>query len=161
MLSSSGGINLNLLDNFHESLYSKLTPTELDSVSYWERKMAEGATDHFTRLQRGKYLAPAYVMDPQYYPVIAERLTQSNGTINRLMWNDLRKQKFNCASKLKSFDRPVLIIQGKQDIVSASTAEEAHAAFRNSRIVYMDHCIHYGWLDNPEVYFKEVIQFLQ
>ncbi|MBL0008445.1 MAG: hypothetical protein IPP25_15040 [Saprospiraceae bacterium] len=44
-------------------------------------QIAAGATDHYTRLQRRK-LAPAYVMDPQYYPVIAERLTQGNGTIN-------------------------------------------------------------------------------
>ena len=160
VLSSSGGINLKLLDYFRESLHSKLTATQLDSVNYWEGKIAAGATDHYTRLQRGKYLAPAYVMDPQYYPVIAERLTQGNGTINQLMWYDLRKQNFDCASKLKSFDRPVLIIQGKQDIVRASTAEEAHNAFTNSRIVYMDHCIHYGWLDNPEVYFREVIKFL-
>jgi proline iminopeptidase len=160
VLSSSGGINLKLLDYFRESLHSKLTPTQLDSVNYWERKIAAGETDHYTRLQRGKYLAAAYVMDPQYYPVIAERLTQGNGTINQLMWDDLRKQKFDCAPKLKSFMSPVLIIQGKQDIVRASTAEEAHKAFPNSRIVYMDHCIHYGWLDNPEVYFREVVRFL-
>lgn len=160
VLSSSGGINLRLLDYFRESLHSKLTATQLDSVNYWERKIAAGETDHYTRLQRGKYLAPAYVMDPQYYPVIAERLTQGNGTINQLMWDDLRTNKFDCASKLKSFTQPVLIIQGKQDIVRASTAEEAHKAFSNSRIVYMDHCIHYGWLDNPEVYFQEVIRFL-
>lgn len=160
VLSSSGGINLKLLDYFRESLHSKLNPTQLDSVNYWERKIAAGETDHYTRLQRGKYLAPAYVMDPQYYPVIAERLTQGNSTINQLMWDDLRKQNFDCASKLKSFGRPVLIIQGKQDIVRPSTAEEAHQAFINSRIVYMDHCIHYGWLDNPEVYFREVVRFL-
>lgn len=160
VLSSSGGINLKLLDYFRESLHSKLTATQIDSVNYWERKIAAGATDHFTRLQRGKYLAPAYVMDSMYYPVIAERLTQSISIINQLMWENLRKQNFDCAPKLKSFDRPVLIIQGKQDIVRASTAEEARKAFRNSRIVYMDHCIHYGWLDNPEVYFREVIQFL-
>lgn len=160
VLSSSGGINLKLLDYFRESLHSKLTAIQLDSVNYWERKIAAGETDHYTRLQRGKYLAPAYVMDPVYYPVIAERLTQGNGTINQLMWDDLRKQNFDCAAKLKSYLGPVLIIQGKQDIVRPSTAEEAHKAFLNSRIVYMDQCIHYGWLDNPEVYFREVIQFL-
>lgn len=160
VLSSSGGINLKLLDYFRESLHSKLTAVQLDSLNYWEGKIASGATDHATRLQRGKYLAPAYVMDPQHYPVIAERLTQGNGTINQLMWDDLRKQNFDCAPKLKSFTQPVLIIQGKQDIVRASTAEEAHKAFTNSRVVYMDHCIHYGWLDNPEVYFGEVVKFL-
>lgn len=160
VLSSSGGINLKLLDYFRESLHSKLTAVQLDSLNYWERRIAAGETDHYTRLQRGKYLAPAYVMDPQYYPTIAERLTQGNGVINQLIWDDLRKQNFDCASKLKSFDRPVLIIQGKQDIVRPSTAEEAHEAFSNSRIVYMDHCIHYGWLDNPEVYFREVVRFM-
>ncbi len=160
VLSSCGGINLKLLDYFRESLHSKLTATQLDSVLYWERKIAEGDTSRDTRLQRGKCLAPAYVMDPKHFPVIAERLAQSNSTINQLMWDDLRKHNFDCAPNLEPFYRPVLIIQGKQDIVRASTAEEAHKAFHNSRIVFIDHCIHYGWLDNPEVYFREVLRFL-
>ncbi len=160
ILSSSGGIDLGLLSYFRESLNSKLTPTQLDSIAYWEGQIAAGDTSHFARLARGRNLAPAYVQDPKYIPVIAERLTQGNSTLNQLMWHDMRRIDFNCAEKLKSYTGSVLIIQGRQDIIRPQTVEAAQRAFSNSRVVYMEHCGHYGWLDNPEVYFKEVVGFL-
>ncbi len=161
ILSSSGGVDLGLLTDVQSSIDSKLTKTELDSVNYWSAKIAAGDTSHFARLHRGLNLAHAYVINPKFIPVIGERLTQGNQTVNQLIWNDLQRINFNCTEKLKSYNKPVLIIQGKEDIVSKAIAEKSHQAFKNSRIVYMDHSIHYGWLDNPEVYFKEVNEFLK
>ncbi len=160
ILSSSGGIDLGLLSYFRESLNSKLTPTQLDSIAYWEGQIAAGDTTHYARLARGRNLAPAYVQDPKFIPSIAERLTQGNSTLNQLMWQDMRKINFNCAEKLKSYTGPVLIIQGRQDLIRPETVEAAQRAFSNSRVVYMEHCGHYGWLDNPEVYFSAVKNFL-
>lgn len=161
ILSSSGGIDLDLLNYFNESLNSRLSKEAQDSISYWTQKINSGDTSHHAKLQRGRFLAPAYVVDEKFIPVIAERLTQGNQTINQLIWEDMRKLNFNCAGKLKTFKKPVLIIQGKQDLVKAGTAEKAHQAFVNSKVVYMDHCSHYGWLDNKEVYFKEINTFLK
>ncbi len=161
ILSSSGGIDLELLSYVRSSIDSRLSKTDLDSVNYWAAKIEDGDTSHYARLERGKHLAPAYVLNPKYLPTIAERLTQGNSEINQLMWANLRKIKFDCSEKLKSFDKPVLIIQGKEDIVRLETAEKAHRILSNSKLVIMDHCIHYGWLDNPEVYFKEVTDFLK
>jgi proline iminopeptidase len=161
ILSSSGGIDLDLLTYIQASINSKLGKNDLDSVNYWNIKINNGDTSYYARLERGKHLAPAYVLDKKYIPVIAERLTQGNATINQLIWTDLQKINFNCSDKLKTFDKPVLIIQGKQDIIIPQTAEKAHRAFVNSKVVFMEHCIHYGWLDNEEVYFGEINSFLK
>ncbi len=161
ILSSSGGIDLDLLNYVQVEINSKLSKEDLDSVNYWTNKITEGDTSHYAKLERGKHLAPAYVIDKKFIPVIAERLTQGNATVNQLIWTDLQKINFNCFDKLKTFDKPVLIIQGKQDIIKAETAEKAHKAFSNSKVVFMDHCIHYGWLDNEEVYFREINSFLK
>jgi proline iminopeptidase len=160
ILSSSGGIDLGLLNYVGEGITSKLSTTEKDSVNYWTKKIEEGDTSHYAQLQRGKHLAPAYILNKKFIPVIAERLTQGNGRINQLMWTDLQRINFNCAEKLQTYTKPVLIIQGKQDIIKPETAERAHEALRNSKVVYIDHSIHYGWLDNEEVFFKEVNSFL-
>jgi proline iminopeptidase len=160
ILSSSGGIDLELLQYVQASINDKLSPTDLDSVNYWSNKIAAGDTSHSALLERGKHLAPAYVMDKKFIPVIAERLTQGKPMINQLIWNDLQKINFDCAEKLKSFDHPVLIIQGKEDIIHPETAEKAHQVLPNSRVVLVDHSIHYGWLDNEAVYFKEINTFL-
>jgi proline iminopeptidase len=160
ILSSSGGIDLGLLNYAGKTIISKLSATERDSVNYWTKKIDEGDTSHYARLQRGKNLAPAYILDKKFIPIIAERLTQGNGTINQLMWTDLQKINFDCASTLRTYKKPVLIIQGKQDIIKPETAERAYEVFSNSKIVYIDHSVHYGWLDNKDVFFTEVNSFL-
>jgi proline iminopeptidase len=158
ILSSSGGIDLGLLSSL--SIQSKLTKQESDSLNYWNKKIEGGDTSYNARLRRGMALAPAYVFDKKYVPVIAERLTQGNATINTLVWSDLQKIKFDCAKKLSTFDKPVLIIQGDHDILDKTIALKEHKAFKNSTLVFLEHSAHYGWLDNTEAYLSAVEKFL-
>lgn len=160
ILSSSGGIDLDLLTYVRNAIDNQLGSDGLDSMQYWTRKIEQGDTSQYARLQRGKFLAPAYVENKAHYSAIAVRLSQSNSQINQLMWNNMHKIHFNCSEKLKSFDKPVLIIQGDHDIIQPQTAEKAHGILKKSRIVYLEHCKHFGWLDNPDVFYKEVTSFL-
>ena len=73
---------------------------------------------------------------------------------------DLQKIKFDCAKPLSSFNKPVLIIQGKEDIVNKNIALKAHEVLKNSKLVFIDKCVHYGWLDKPDEYFSEINKFL-
>jgi len=160
ILSSSGGIDLGLESYVGHSVNDKLSKKENDSLKYWNNKIDQGDTSYFARYRRGMALAPAYVHNKNNIPIIAERLTQGNSVITGLVWQDLDKIKFDCAPNLKNFNKPVLIIQGKEDIIMLQTAEYAHKVLKNSKLVIVDHCVHYGWLDNPQVYFKEVNSFL-
>jgi proline iminopeptidase len=160
ILSSSGGIDLDLLNSVSSSINSKLTQAEHDSVEYWTQKINNGDTSYYARLQRGTYLAPAYLYNKKNVPVIARRLTQSNSQINGLVWDDMNRIKFDCAEKLATFNKPVLIIQGKQDVLDASIAQKAHDVFKNSNLVMLDNCAHYGWLDRPEMYFDVLNKFI-
>ena len=132
----------------------------MGSLAYWNQKIANGDTSYHAKYQRGLALAPAYVYDRKYVPVIAERLTQSNMVINNLVWQDMQKIKFDCKKQLHTFGKPVLIIQGKQDIIELKTAQKAQEALSQSKLVLMDHCAHYGWLDRPDIYYPEIEQFI-
>ena len=160
ILSSSGGIDLGLQSYAEHSINEKLSIQENDSLRYWNDRIARGDTSYFARYRRGMAMASAYVYNKNNIPIIAERLTQGNSLVNGLVWQNLNKIKFNCAPKLRNFNKPVLIIQGKQDIIMLQTAEYAYKILKNSKIVIVDHCAHYGWLDNPQDYFKEVNFFL-
>src|SRR6478736_461530 len=160
ILSSSGGVDLGLFSDGGALINSRLSKSELDSMNYWSEKIAAGDKSYRAMMGRARNLAPAYVYDRKNIPVIAERLTQGNSTVNQLMWENLQAIKFDCSEQLKSFKQPVLIIQGKQDILKPEVAEKSHQAFKNSKLVWLDHCGHYGWLDNEDVYFKEIAQFL-
>lgn len=160
VLSSSGGIDLTLLKT--ENLIERnLSKVEKDSMNYWNDKIEKGDTSHEARLGRGRAMAPAYVYDRKYVPIIAERLTQGNSTINGLLWSDMQKTNFDCKEKLKKFKNPVLIIQGKQDVISNQIGELAHKTIPNSKLILLENCRHYGWLDSREKYFSEVNSFLK
>ncbi|MCL9806002.1 alpha/beta hydrolase [Flavobacterium amniphilum] len=161
VFSASGGIDLGLTKYASANIHSKLTKTERDSLAYYDAKIDNGDTSKKTQLGRGRALAPAYLYDKKYVPILAERLTQGNSTINGLVWNDLQKIKFDCKPKLKNFNQPVLIIQGKQDVIKPETAEIAHSVLKNSKVIYLDNCGHYGWLDAEEEYFKALFDFLK
>ncbi len=159
ILSSSGGIDLELLTagNF---ISSRLSKEELDELNFWRAKIDSGDTSHYAKLQRGKALASAYVFDKKNIPIIAERLTQGTPLINSLVWSDLQKINFDCSKELASFDKPVLIIQGKEDIVPEKLALKAHRILKNSKMVLLKDCVHYGWLDQPDEYFGEINKFI-
>ena len=66
----------------------------------------------------------------------------------------------DCSEKLSTFTKPVLIIQGKQDVLDQSIAQKAHAVLKKSNLVLLDNCAHYGWLDRPEMYFDVINKFI-
>ncbi|MDH7447491.1 alpha/beta fold hydrolase [Aquimarina sp. 2201CG14-23] len=160
ILSASGGLDLELLNYVGQNIADKLSKEETKNLQKWTQKINQGDTTYTARLQRGKALAPAYVVDKTHVPTIAERLTQGNSTINMLVFQNLRSIKYDCTEVLKSFQKPVLIIQGKQDIIDQKTAIKAHQIFPNSTLVLLDECGHYGWLDKKEEYLSEIYTFL-
>lgn len=54
-----------------------------------------------------------------------------------------------------------MVLQGKNDIISIETAQEIAEVFSNSKLVLIDNCGHYGWLDANEIYFKSIKEFLK
>lgn len=158
ILSSSGGLDMTLLNNLN--ITSHLTDLQRDSLNYWSNQIAQGDTTYNAKYQRGRNLAPAYLHDQSFAEVIAHRLTQSNLTVNRFIWQNMRKINFDCKNELKHFNKPVLIIQGKEDIIPLEIAQLAHHTFTNSQISIMPACGHYGWLEQPEIYFNDINRFL-
>jgi len=160
ILAASGGIDMELFDYVGSNITNKLGQSERDSMNYWDKKIDEGDTSHFARYHRALGLASAYVYDKKNIPIIAERLTQGVSRVNALVYKDLNKINFDCKKKLKDYKNPVLIIQGRQDIVGEMTAIKAHQVLSNSELVFINECVHYGWLDQQEKFMKEITNFL-
>ncbi len=157
--SSSGGMDLSLLNSLN--LTNRLSSTERDSLNFYNAKIDQGDNSYETLLGRGRFLAPAYLYNKKYIPIIAERLTQGNRIINNLVWADLRNMQYNVKKEMKMFKKPVLIIHGAHDIVERKIAETANSILPNSKLVLLQNASHYGWLEQPHQYFEEIEDFLQ
>jgi proline iminopeptidase len=156
--SSSGGMDLALLTSIN--IQNKLTEIEWDSLQYYRYKINEGDTSYATLLKRGEFMAPAYLYNREYIPLLAKRMTQGNMQINALVWSDLRRINYDAKGSMQSFEQAVLILHGKNDLLETSVAETAHRVLPNSQLELMDRCAHYGWLDRPDVYFKLIHDFM-
>ena len=156
--SSSGGMDLSLLSQF--DITAALTEAERDSLHFYSIKIAGGDTSRATQLKRAEFLAPAYVYDKKHIPVIAERLTQGNSTINSLLWEDMRQSNFDTKSLLQNFSKPVLILHGNNDVIDPELSKEAHQLLPKSRLVILPNTRHYGWLDAKDLYFSAISEFL-
>ena len=158
VLSSAGGLDMELFS--YLDIRSRLSEEERTQLSHWTRQIREGDTTYHARLQRGKNLAPAYLFDKSHVPAVAERLTQGNMQVNRLVLQNMQAIDFDCKAPLKDFHKPVLIIQGKQDLIDEKTVRKAAAVLPNDTLVFIDQCAHYGWLEQPDEYLGAIENFL-
>lgn len=159
ILSSSGGLSLEDLGEV--DIMGRLTEVERDSFTYWNNKLQGQPQDERILLKRNTFLASAYVVGNDHVSTIAERLGEVNRQLNAMVFSDMRRINFNCANEIKEFNRSVLILIGDQDIVSLAAAKRTDALLENSLLVVVPKSGHYGWLENPEVYYGALDEFLE
>jgi proline iminopeptidase len=161
ILSGSGGIDMEILDYFNANLQMRLSQAERDSLKYWNNILNKGDTTFTARYNKAKYLASAYLFNKKFIPVLALRLANAgNPEITGLVYKDLFKIRFDCKESLRNFSKPVLIIQGRQDIVGSGTAYKTHLTLKNSELVFLNECCHYGWLEQEKQYIDEIENFI-
>lgn len=160
VFSSSGGVNLKFTRYVSQRMNDNLEEQQRDSLSLYQNKMSNGDSSKTTLIKWANILSNAYVFDKSNAPLIAKRLTQINFTINALVYESLTKINFNCTDKFSNFNKSVLVLQGKNDIISIETAEEIAKAFPKSKLILMENCGHYGWLDAKKTYLKAIKNFL-
>lgn len=160
IFSSSGGVNLKFREYVSARINANLTKVEHDSLSFYRLRISNGDNSQKTIEKRAYFLAQAYVYHREKSSSIAHRMTQTNYEINSLVFQSLDKIRFDCYYSFQYFNQPVLVLQGKNDIITIETAKEIAVAFPNSKLVLMDNCAHYGWLDAPELYFNSIKSFL-
>lgn len=160
ILSASGGIDL---ENFRQTdILSKLTTKQRQEYTYWTAQIDNGDTSFHALHEMAKSLAPAYLYHDkkEHIEAIGLRLTQANMEVNSLVHNDMRSIPFDCKPALRNFQKPVLILQGTDDILPLEIAKSTHATLPNSKLVWLEECAHYGWLEKRETYFSEIRMFL-
>lgn len=159
ILSSSGGIDLALLGQAQQQFNKFFSQAELDSLDRWRDIRNQDSSGEIEKKYNCLF-AKAYVYNDVYRPVVAERLGEADHTINRLVWQNLRHIGYDCKESLARFHRPVLLLHGAHDIVSEEVALVAHNVYPHSKLVVLEHCGHYGWLDRREAYLQEIDSFL-
>jgi len=157
--SHSGGMDLRMRD--YPDLLDRLSRSQRDELNQLIMKISFGDTLRETRYQRAKLMAIAYLNDSTRTSEVAERLMTTNRTINSQVWANMNLINFDVSEEMKNFNKPVLILNGVNEIVHKDISIYADSVLPDSRLILMENCGHYGWLEKPEIYLKEVKEFLK
>lgn len=161
IFSSSGGLDLQFREYIAERLLNNLSLQEQIRMQMYQLRQRSGDDSDSTRDTLAQLRARAYVVDKSKAPLIAARLKVVNMTINQLVFADLEKNHFDLKTQFKQFGPPVLVLQGENDIISTETAQTIAGSFSNAQLVLLPQCAHYGWLDQPDLYYSAVFRFLK
>lgn len=161
IFSSSGGLDLQFRDQIAERLLNNLNLEQQIKMQMYQLRQRSGDDSESTRDKLAQLRANAYVIDKTKAPLIAARLKVVNMTINSLVFADLDRMHFDLKQQFKTFKAPVLVLQGEKDIISVDTAKTIAGSFNNARLVLMPDCAHYGWLDQPQLYYNALFAFLR
>lgn len=156
--SHSGGMTLRNVDRF--DMMERLSKAERDSLSRYSTIMESSQANLQFEKKRAYFMAKAYLAGNKHEETIAERLMEVNRDLNRMIWANLRSSNFDKTTEMRNFQNKVLIIHGLEDVVPIKIAEMSHEILPNSEFLKIEACGHYGWLDRPDVYLKEVKEFL-
>jgi len=67
---------------------------------------------------------------------------------------------FDFVPALRNLQMPTLIILGDHDLVSTATADETHAAIRNSKVIILGRSGHMTFVDQTDAFLRDVSAFL-
>ena len=67
---------------------------------------------------------------------------------------------FDFVPGLRKLQMPTLIILGDHDLVSRTSADESHAAIRNSKLIILGHSGHMTFVDQTDAFLQDVSAFL-
>ena len=104
---------------------------------------------------------PAYFYSREKALAFAKETPEGSlhGEVTGTMFFDLAKN-YNVRDAMRKFDRPTLIVQGRQDPIGESTAYEIHLAIQGSSLEWIDESGHFPWIEQPDRFFRIVREFL-
>jgi len=151
-----------------KTIKDSLEPTLLKQILAFEAEGIVGADGaqlpEYRKLADQAELPYNYVVRP---PTWDDRGEAVGWDVLNQMWGsrsdfhiDGNLTDFDFVPQLRKLSIQTLIIFGDHDLVSTTTANQTHAALRNSRVVIVPHSGHMIFVDQNDAFMKTVASFL-
>ncbi|NAS30561.1 alpha/beta fold hydrolase [Flavobacteriaceae bacterium R38] len=161
ILSHSGGMEIDMINDVGQRLRSNLNEKDRADLNGLSQ---DNLNPNIYTMRRAKIIAPAYVYNKELATSVFKGLAFKSRfypEVNLLVYQDMRNNRMNLTKEMQSFKKPVLIIHGANDIVNPDVARHADKTFPDSKLLILDECAHYGWLEKPSIYFGTIYDFLE
>ncbi len=107
-------------------------------------------------------MLPAYWADPARIETFKEHFAATTMSVDAMNGQQASKRMpFDLTGELKKVTAPVLIVAGDKDaFCPPSAARNRHLAFPNSKLLLIEDCGHFMWMEQADVFHAQVPRFL-
>jgi|GEM_PF-767382 len=160
ILVGTAGFNTSLWDYFGDNIWSRLLPSDKELAEYWNDSIIVANDFNRAMFEYQKAIMPAYFCDRKNSLLFTQKMKPEDWNIDvwKLIWRDM--MKIDLSEISQSFNKPVLVMHGRQDPVGELIPFVVSQTYPNSKLVFIEQCGHLPWLEQPEVFRDALISFL-
>jgi len=160
ILVESVGFNTRLWDYFGDNLWSRLLPSDKELAEYWLDSILVANDFKRARFEYQKAIMPAYFYDRKNSLLLSQKLKPEDWNIDVwwFIWDDM--DKIDLSEISRSYNKPVLVLHGRQDPVGELIPLIVSQTYPNSKLVFIEQAGHFPWLEQSDVFSDAIISFL-
>ncbi len=162
VLVASGGSDPSFGPVFQDNIAARASMSERQKIQEFAAALGRAADPQAAWHDFFKLLVPYYFFDrDRGEKFITEQAPGSfHPDTSQLLAKDMA-QNLHIQEQLKKLRRPALIIQGHQDPMPESVAEQTHELLKDSQLAFLDRCGHFPWLEQPSALYERIHSFLK
>ncbi|MGA7158730.1 MAG: alpha/beta hydrolase [Acidobacteriaceae bacterium] len=157
ILLDSAPVAFQYLAAFQDNMLDRLSPEERDQMTKLQNSNSPEDQESM-----GKLLVDALFFNRKLGDQLVPSLVHArHGNVGYLLGTEITAPGYNLRSRLKNFEGPVLVLNGRQDPMDPLMAYETSAAFKNSTLEFIDRAGHFPWFERPKEFDDAIDGFLQ
>ena len=157
ILLDSAPVASEFLRPLEDNILDRLSPDDRDRLMTLQASNSPEALAAAAQLQ-----AQALFFDRKVGSRIAAMIgTAWHPAVGHLLGSEMTAPGYDLRPRLKDFDRPVLILNGRQDPMDPWMAYETSAAFKNSTLKFIDRAGHFPWFEQEKEFGDILGEFLK
>ena len=162
ILLESIGLNTDVFGYFLDNINSKLRPSDLELFDYWNDSVRVAENPHHAIVERIRARMPGYFYDRKKSLIISQAMKDSdfNFEVGRWIWKDIIQKDMDLTKIRSNYDKPVLILHGRQDPVGGTIPYKLSEYYKNSELIFIEKAGHYSWVEQPEQVYLSIKTFL-
>lgn len=157
ILLDSAPIASEFLRPLQANILDRLSPEERDRLTILEKSSAPDAQAEMAQIN-----AMALFFDRQIGVQVAATMGNSwHAEVGRLLGNEISAPGYDLRPRLKQFEQPVLVLNGRQDPMDPLMAYETSVAFKHSTLRFIDRAGHMPWFEQQKLFADAIDDFLK
>ena len=165
ILVGSGGASwASFSKAFSDNMAARMNADDRAAAQYWSRPDVVAKDPMRAAIESIRAILPSQFYDRskahQAIAILKVGKEHYNPDAGKFLSPAYEQQAAARIEALRKVDIPTLIIHGRQDPVPESVALENQKLIKGSRLVWLDRCGHWPWIEQPEAMEKAIFEFL-